>query len=427
MKPTIILCLALVLSGLFAFANAARSNPIADQPQPKQSIHALQFDSIHMIDREIGWAQNVSATFETNDWVFHDKAIWRTTNGGKSWSQVLRASPAKTGNVSAFFLDSKTGWVAVADDESTNVTILRSEDGGRTWSRSQIRETQFIQDSWMSFPRADQGWLMLIPDHGMNSSPGDLYRTSNGGADWKLVNSTRASPRAWIWEAAALPEFNNKHPYLICGGPITFQSDLNAWMYGSLASTSPGYLFGTRDGGRNWQVQRLPLPVSLASGRMGPIGLPRFFQRDGNKEILPAEYQPTNNSDSTNFVTVIYHTHDGGLNWQPTTPVKFSGVWSFITVRKGWIWSPEPHNTGSTAPVKGTLYRTEDGGVSWKPTRTEKGLDQYLTQGEDIVQLDFVDGEYGWAIARDNHSLAQLLRTTDAGQTWITSQTMVPP
>jgi photosystem II stability/assembly factor-like uncharacterized protein len=242
-----------------------------------------------------------------------------------------------------------------------------------------------------------------------------------------LVNSTRASPRAWIWEAAALPEFNNKHPYLICGGPITFQSDLNAWMYGSLASTSPGYLFGTRDGGRNWQVQRLPLPVSLASGRMGPIGLPRFFQRDGNKEILPAEYQPTNNSDSTNFVTVIYHTHDGGLNWQPTTPVKFSGVWSFITVRKGWIWSPEPHNTGSTAPVKGTLYRTEDGGVSWKPTRTEKGLDQYLTQGEDIVQLDFVDGEYGWAIARDNHSLAQLLRTTDAGQTWITSQTMVPP
>src|SRR5580704_5349098 len=123
MNPKLILCLALVLGGLFAFANAARSNPIADQPHPKQSFHALQFDSIHMIDRDVGWAQNASAVFGTNDWVFNDKAIWRTTNGGKSWTQVLCASPADTGNISAFFLDSKRAWVAVAD-ESTNVTIL---------------------------------------------------------------------------------------------------------------------------------------------------------------------------------------------------------------------------------------------------------------------------------------------------------------
>ncbi len=65
-----------------------------------------------------------------------------------------------------------------------------------------------------------------------------------------------------------------------------------------------------------------------------------------------------------------------------------------------------------------TLYRTEDGGVSWKPTGTEKGLEQYLTQGEDIVQLEFVDGEYGWAVAHDGHNLTQLLKTTDGGSSW---------
>jgi photosystem II stability/assembly factor-like uncharacterized protein len=45
-------------------------------------------------------------------------------------------------------------------------------------------------------------------------------------------------------------------------------------------------------------------------------------------------------------------------------------------------------------------------------------LEEYLTRGEDIVQLDFVGGEYGWAIARDRHNLTQLLKTTDSGKTW---------
>jgi photosystem II stability/assembly factor-like uncharacterized protein len=58
---------------------------------------------------------------------------------------------------------------------------------------------------------------------------------------------------------------------------------------------------------------------------------------------------------------------------------------------------------------------------------TEKSLGQYLTHGEDIVQLDFVDNEYGWAIARDSHNLTQLLHTTDAGESWIALEAMAAP
>ena len=156
MKSKFILYLALVLSGgSFVFADAAWSNLNAVQPQPKRSFHALEFDSIHMMDQQIGWAQNARAVFLTNDWIFNDKAIWRTTDGGESWTQVLSASPAETGNISAFFRDSRTAWVAVTD-ESTNVAIYRTSNGGVSWSRSQLCQSQMIQDSCLSFVGTDK-------------------------------------------------------------------------------------------------------------------------------------------------------------------------------------------------------------------------------------------------------------------------------
>ncbi len=419
MKPRRFRYFALILAGgLFAFVNAACSAPMASRP-----LHALEFDSIRMIDRRVGWAQNARAVFLTNDWVFYDKAIWRTTNGGQSWDQVLRASSADAGTISCFFRDSRTAWVA-AVDESTHATIFRTRNGGKSWTQSDIAAPCILQDSCLSFSGADQGWLMLIPNHGMNSSPGVLYRTRDGGAHWQRINSTYASPHAWIPEETDLPEFEQPHPYLVCGGAIAFSNDATGWVRGSLASTTPSLFLVTQDGGLNWQVQHLSPPASLQAGWMEAAGLPQFFPPDSREGILPTEYHPTN-SEAAGFGAVIYRTQDGGLTWQPTTPIRFSGVWNFITARNGWLWSAEPHGTTSTAPVKGILYRTHDGGGSWEPVGTGTTLEQYLTRGEDIVQLDFVDDQYGWAIARDGHNLTQLLLTTDGGETWSAVQTKI--
>ncbi|MGD0251477.1 MAG: hypothetical protein ABSC01_02140 [Verrucomicrobiota bacterium] len=254
----------------------------------------------------------------------------------------------------------------------------------------------------------------------MNSSPGDLYRTDDGGDDWQLVNSTDKNPHTEEnYEQASEPDFENPHPYLVCDGSIAFQNASNGWLFGSLASTTPAFLFETRDAGQTWQVEKFPLPPSLHNGRIEPWELPHFFGNDG---IVGTHFVSTNN-DSTNFCTVIYNTHDGGKTWQAATPVKFGGVWNFISAKIGWMWSPEPHNTTSTAPVKGILYRTDDGGGLWKPMQADNGLKKYLTHGEDIVQLDFVDEDCGWAIARDWRNVTQLLHTTDSGQTWNAVQT----
>jgi photosystem II stability/assembly factor-like uncharacterized protein len=64
------------------------------------------------------------------------------------------------------------------------------------------------------------------------------------------------------------------------------------------------------------------------------------------------------------------------------------------------------------------LYFTDDGGKSWTAVKPEKSLETFLTHGENITQLNFVDGNCGWALAENNHGWTRLLQTSDGGKTW---------
>jgi photosystem II stability/assembly factor-like uncharacterized protein len=246
----------------------------------------------------------------------------------------------------------------------------------------------------------------------MNSEPGTLYHSADSGQTWQMVNSGQ-----WFEDQDTLkPVSDWSQPHLPFCGLILFQNNSAGWLVGSDTTTTPHYLFSTSDGGKAWKGQALSFPASFGPGRMQPPGLPRFFPNGGKQGVIAANFVPQN-PDTTNAPTIIYHTHDGGMSWQPGASVSGgSCACSFYSATEGWLWRDE--SLWNSRPARGTLFRSHDGGISWREVKAQKSLAEVLKPGLRIAQLEFVDGRSGWAIARGNSLQTQFCETIDGGKTW---------
>ncbi|MFZ1520491.1 MAG: T9SS type A sorting domain-containing protein, partial [Ignavibacteriaceae bacterium] len=94
--------------------------------------------------------------------------IWRTEDGGFSWTQQLAGS-----FVDAHFFNKDKGWV-IGKVNETNV-LFRTIDGGNNWDSVEV---PYTQGSFVDLDFVDElhGWIYA---HSWNSN--ELLRTTNGG------------------------------------------------------------------------------------------------------------------------------------------------------------------------------------------------------------------------------------------------------
>ena len=328
------------------------------------------FTYIHMLDRNTGWAETSSA-------------VLRTTDGGKTWKKLASAQGLDIGTGVGFqrgdfaFLGSQRAWIADVKYETSTVCIERTSDGGSSWIADDFlcADTQDLFQSFVAFADERRGWLMLVPEHGMSSSPGFLYHTTNSGQTWSEIAAT-----------------NDRLPR---GGAIYFRDASTGWLVGADTTTTPCILSITKDDGRTWNEQKLPPPSGFPPDtNFAPIALPEFFGPHKTVGIIAA-------SDERGEFCVIYATHDGGQSWQAGFPIKGdSPVIDFVDPLRGWIWTDDRN-----------LYHTEDGGKHWSKTSP--------IEDNGLFQLDFVDSDSGWALTdTDDHHDKAILHTTDGGKTW---------
>ena len=194
--------------------------------------------------------------------------VWKTTDGGTYWRNVsdgyLSSSPVGAIAVSRSHPD--TVWVGTGESCTRNDVVAgdgvyRSTDGGASWTPAGLAETRHISRVRIDDHDPDRVWVAALGDIFGPSQDRGVYRTDDGGVTWErvLFVSDRAGAAdlsldptdpavafAAVWEAVRRPwEMSS-------GGP---DSDL----------------YRTLDGGRTW----VPMSGSAGfpTGLKGRIGV----------------------------------------------------------------------------------------------------------------------------------------------------------
>jgi photosystem II stability/assembly factor-like uncharacterized protein len=106
------------MNGLYKTGNGGTSWSIV-------SDHS--FSRINFVNSSIGWG----VKFDFSNYPDVRSQIFTTTNGGQSWSEQKSVS----GFASVFFVNTELGWIG-----SDSGTILQTTDGGQSWKQQEIYE-----------------------------------------------------------------------------------------------------------------------------------------------------------------------------------------------------------------------------------------------------------------------------------------------
>lgn len=299
-------------------------------------------------------------------------AIYRTSDGGDSWSRVLDLSNASavemcTGNPSVAYAGSRNG-------------IFRSSDGGLTWE-PRMPELWGSEDLVAGFPIDMQCDPRDANRLFINNYIGGNFLTSDGGQTWTVTSAG--------YTGALLRQV-------------------------AVASTDPALVYA---------ASRMGISVTVDAGSTWH-GTSRGVAR--RPEAIVAAVDP---ADSRHLLAVLddagpepLETRDGGMTWRiaPTglgselggpgaesiSRIAFSprqpGM-LMATIGKVDCWQAPPYDC---SPAGRGVIRSADGGASWSTTQLETGqaLDVDLARSAPVAYA---------AVYPD-----RVYRSADNGATW---------
>lgn len=332
-----------------------------------------QLISIHFLDESHGWGMT-------------SQYVLRTEDGGATWYNVT--PPGMTDFVYAaesYFFDTTHGWVAIPDPTDLMVPgqLFRTSDGGATWE-----ETSFEagMGGRFSFVDLSNGFYMADLGAGAGSNWVAIYATSDGGANWAPVFSHEPGASEG---AGDLPGSGQK-------SGMTFHDTTHGWVTGSIPMENYIYLYATTDGGHTWNLQPADVTTDLGTVFAGTYP-PVFFGDDG---VMPV----TLVGNVVNLA--IYTSADGGATWTPSPAfVANAGrgeLVDFVSPADGFVWAT------------GRFAVTHDGAQTWETVTPS------VPFGDNFSSMDFVDNSTGWVLTMNADSHSSLYKTADGGTTWAT-------
>ncbi len=409
---------------------------------------------------------NATTGFIVGDVAAGSATIYKTTDGGVTWTSMASGFPIQTKNLRAISFASATiGYISGAAG-----LVAKTVDGGTTWTNISITGTNPTPVSGTSTTYVSQNYPGLAVVDAQNiviSSQNNSYviKSSDGGVTWRIklafsgttpslggsfqmLNiASRGSDVAIAMGAAFVSTSHDKGETWSVRRVLSANNVNSSIQFNAVAITPNkgvklaglyGIVADSASGGPGWDTtyfkninyspvdQKQLISVShLDKNNIIAGGVNGQFYRstDGGKtwvdksipEFMPPYYQPVaitdvkyTSSDAAYMVGnngYIYRSFDGGNTWPD--PYAFNtgasaSAIDFIDKNAGWVCG------GIGTAGMATVHRTTNGGVSWTPQLST------FTGANYLNAIDFVSATTGYVVG----TAAKIFKTTDGGINW---------
>ena len=285
---------------------------------PQDSVTDALLISAYAASPQVVWLAGTGGT------------VVKTTDGGQTWTpmQVSGADSLQFRDVHAW--DAQRA-VVLSIGNGTDSRIYRTDDGGASWTQTWVNgEPDAFYDCldfWddnrgLAFSDAVDGEFRFI-------------QTSDGGRTWTQIPQANLPP-AQVGEGS----------FASSGTCLAVSGEATAWQATGNAETAR--LLATTDRGATWTSTDLPIIGGEAKGgasvAFGPDGLAVVV---GGDIAAPAEFAPS-----------VAVTTDGGQTWEAGGQLPFTGA------LYGAAFVPGTASVLGVGP--GGVALSRDGGRSWE-------------------------------------------------------------
>jgi photosystem II stability/assembly factor-like uncharacterized protein len=225
-------------------------------------------------------------------------------------------------------------------------------------------------------PDGSHGWFWQMPQPGAGLSDVSFVDAANlwaVGGDGLVLHSTDAGGTWTPQPAGSDADLWS----------VSFVDALHGWVAGGQPTTaSPGVILATADGGGTWQDKT-------------PAGL--------TESLTNASFVDTSRGWVGTTDGGLLKTTNGGTSWQHLKVGTYKGsvAVDFVNATHGWV--------GGTG---GHIWSTANGGKTWSGEWTG------MTPDAQVIQIDFVDRQHGWALAWSEWVGSEVVTTSDGGLFW---------
>ncbi|WP_332671578.1 WD40/YVTN/BNR-like repeat-containing protein [Aromatoleum sp.] len=253
-----------------------------------------------------------------------DGKVVRSEDGGQSWSRQETNTGANLQGIAAWDADSA---VAVGNDG----VVIVTRDAGRTWTQSEIPATG--NPNKLFRVRIADGAAWAVGEFGA------LLRSTDRGETWSRMLPEK--DRAW--------------------NDVAFVGN-TGWLVGEF-----GALMKTTDGGTTWAAVETPNEVSLMS----------------------VAFRDAEHGVAVGLAGTLLTTADGGATWQQVPAFTREHLYSVIWDENRWL-AVGDKGVMATAEADTAPWqpgRVAEGDVSWRTALARSGT-RYFLAGSNLAVLD---------------------------------------